>query len=191
MARIFRNPLPMNTSLYRYVCFRRLSSSDEIPSKHFTLRLSSSNGQGLFSANQKDDVSTLVENFTAPALATALRDREDMLHVCAELALNDDFENLKNLLKPFLKSNVIRRQSKRHSFNLSRGFEPQILSFFQRTLHRMPRQVYQVGKKRASVVIPLCNVQGEASVLFERRSEVVRTHKLEVSFQSLLSFHGP
>lgn len=46
----------------------------------------------------------------------------------------------------------------------------------------MPRQVFQATVQRASVVIPLCNVDGVASILFERRSSTVRTHKQQVCF---------
>jgi hypothetical protein len=34
---------------------------------------------------------------------------------------------------------------------------------------------------RASVVIPLCNVHGVASILFERRSSIVKSFKNQVS----------
>lgn len=36
--------------------------------------------------------------------------------------------------------------------------------------------------RRAAVLVPLCHVQGQASVLFTRRSEKVGTHKGQVSF---------
>lgn len=35
--------------------------------------------------DKADDIRTLVESFTAPALAAALRDRETALHACAHL----------------------------------------------------------------------------------------------------------
>lgn len=46
----------------------------------------------------------------------------------------------------------------------------------------MPREVFQAADRRASVVIPICNVNGIASILFERRSTHVRTHKQQVCF---------
>jgi len=52
----------------------------------------------------------------------------------------------------------------------------------QRYLHKMPRHVYQAAGSRASVIIPLCNASGIPSILFERRSSRVRTHKLQVCF---------
>lgn len=35
--------------------------------------------------DKAEDIHTLVESFTAPALAAALRDRETALHMCAHL----------------------------------------------------------------------------------------------------------
>jgi hypothetical protein len=138
-------------------------------------------GYGVFSDNADDDISTLVENYTAPALAKALRDREDILHICAQLINNNDIDLLRQTLRPFLKSNVDKRRNKKTPiFNVSGCFTKETLTVIQRQLHRIPRQVFHTTGKRASVVIPLCDVDGVASILFERRSGLVRTHKHEV-----------
>lgn len=138
---------------------------------------------GVFSEQVDIDITRLVQNYTAPALAKALRDREDILQICAQLAENDNYESLKKTLSPFLKKNIDKRRRKKvHNFDVSKGFTHETLSVFQRNLHRMPRQVFHAIGKRASVVIPLCNANGVASILFEKRSSHVRTHKGEVCF---------
>jgi hypothetical protein len=44
--------------------------------------------QGVFSEKKEDDIQLLVDNYTAPALAKALRDREDILHVCGFVTIS-------------------------------------------------------------------------------------------------------
>lgn len=46
----------------------------------------------------------------------------------------------------------------------------------------MPRTVFQAAEKRASVILPLCNVGGVASILFEQRSSTIRTYAKQVCF---------
>jgi nudix motif 8 len=59
-------------------------------------------------------------------------------------------------------------------------------SFLQRASHhlqtRPPRRLIDDEKPRASVLVPLCHVDGVASVLFTKRTELVGTHKGHVSF---------
>jgi nudix motif 8 len=90
-------------------------------------------------------------------------------------------EALVKILKPFLRSNTMRRNEK-NEFDVSKEFTRRELTMIQRQLHRMPREVFQASTKRASVVIPLVNDNGEAAVLFTRRSGKMRTHKHEVCF---------
>jgi len=137
---------------------------------------------GLFRESEVEDLNLLVNNYTAPALARALRERETTLQVAAAMADQGNYTDLAPLLFPFLKSSVEKRRQKRHNMNLSSGFSRKELVVLQRYLHRMPRQVFHAAERRASVVIPLCNVDGVASVLFERRSDKVRTHKQQVCF---------
>jgi hypothetical protein len=146
------------------------------------MKLSSSRvGHGVMVENENDDITELVENYTAPALARALRDREDMLQLCAQLVVDKEYSTLSDMLRPFLKQNVAKRRTKTHSFDLSKSFNRQTLAVLHRYLHRMPRQVFQVARRRASVVIPLCNANGVASVLLTLRSESVGSHKHEVN----------
>jgi nudix motif 8 len=140
--------------------------------------------RGVFREKEKEDIKMLVNNFTAPALAEALRDREATLQRAAALLFsNNGLEELKVLLNPFLVENIDKRRSRKHALNLTSGFTRKEIVILQRYLHRKPRQVFHAtAQRRASVVIPLCNVNGVASVLFERRSLTVRTHKHEVCF---------
>ena len=137
---------------------------------------------GVFRESEAEDVQVLINNYTAPALARALRERESLLQAAAFLAESGNYAELAPLLLPFLKTNVEKRRIKRHSFDFASGFTRRELVIIQRYLHRMPRQVFTSRERRASVVIPLCNVDGVASVLFERRSNKVRTHKQQVCF---------
>jgi len=125
----------------------------------------------------------MINNFTAPALARALRERESTLQAAAILAENGNHTELHELLLPFMKSSVDRRrQSGRREMDLSTGFSRRELVIIQRYLQKLPRELYHAADRRASVVIPLCNVNGVASILFERRSSKVRTHKQQVCF---------
>mmetsp|Transcript_15317 Transcript_15317/g.25574 ORF Transcript_15317/g.25574 Transcript_15317/m.25574 type:complete len:403 (+) Transcript_15317:120-1328(+) len=138
--------------------------------------------KGVFRQKETDDIKVLVDNFTAPALAEALRDRETTLQRAASLLDLGNVSELKDLLSPFMQDNVDRRRHRKHSLDLQDGFSRQEIVILQRYLHRMPRHVFHAAERRASVVIPLCNVQGVASILFERRSDKVRTHKHQVCF---------
>jgi len=138
--------------------------------------------RGVFQENDEDDINVLVQNFTAPALAEALRDREITLQRAATLFFSGETEELKELLVPFLDESVERRRLRHHHLDLSKGFTRKEIVILQRYLHRMPRHVFHNAERRASVIIPLCNVNGVASVLFERRSMKVRTHKQQVCF---------
>lgn len=137
---------------------------------------------GVFRPTEVDDINLLVSNFTSPALARALRHRETVLQHAAVLAQDKKYEELASLLLPFLKSNVIQRRRRQHELDLTLGFTRLNLVILQRYLHRMPRQVFQAAEKRASVILPLCNVRGVPSILFEQRSSNVRTYKKQVCF---------
>lgn len=149
---------------------------------HMTIAPEAFESAGVFRNSETEDIKILVDNFTSPALAMALRDRETTLQNAAILAQNHDIERLKELLSPFLRSNVEKRRVRDHMIDFTQGFSRKELVVIQRYLHKMPRHVYQAAGSRASVVIPLCNDRGVASILFERRSSKVRTHKLQVCF---------
>lgn len=155
------------------------ADSDALELEGFQPRFLSS---GVFRESEDEDIKVLINNYTCVALARALRERESTLQAAAYLASSGNYGELAPLLSPFEKDNVARRRKKRHSFDFASGFTRRELVIIQRYLHRMPRQVFNAAEKRASVVIPLCNVGGVASVLFERRSSKVRTHKQQVCF---------
>jgi nudix motif 8 len=104
------------------------------------------------------------------------------LQAAAKLAAQGEIAHLNELLKPFLQDSVERRRKKRHHFEVKEGFTRKVLVLLQRYLHRMPRQVSPGADRRASVVIPLCNYKGVASILFERRSGTVKSYKHHVCF---------
>jgi len=60
------------------------------------------------------------------------------------------------------------------------GFDIDSLEKLRKGLNRMPRQVSQAHQHRAGVVIPLCNVFGVPSILFEKRARTLRAHPDEV-----------
>lgn len=132
--------------------------------------------------NKEEDIRSLVDSFTAPALATALRDREETLHIAAQLLKANNLQELAELLHPYERQMVDSRRQKKRQLNITGGFTKTQLTILQKYLHRMPRQVSASTRRRASVVVPLCNVNGVASVLFERRSSTVRAHKNQVCF---------
>ena len=152
--------------------------SEEGDQKVFQLR----RGYGVFRENEADDIAVLTNNFTSPAIARALREREEILHICAALFEEGNLAELQQILIPFLKENVDQKRNTRRTLDLRKGFSRKDLVILQRYLHRLPRQVFQASKDRASVIIPLCNDKGIASVLFEKRSASVRTHKHDVCF---------
>ena len=137
---------------------------------------------GMFMESEVADIDVLVNNYTVPAIARALRERESTLQRAAAYLSNGDMPALKGLLKPFGKNSIESRRKQNHKVDLSRGFRRNALVVLQRYLHRMPRQVFHAAERRASVVIPLCNVNGVASILFNRRSTKVKTHKGQVCF---------
>lgn len=62
------------------------------------------------------------------------------------------------------------------------AFDDELLTEMQARLASLPRQRLEGDAPRAAVLVPLCHVDGKASVLFTRRSETVGTHKGHVSF---------
>ena len=164
-----------------------LLTSTSSSSTRYYANFSNPSGLGVLRESEADDINVLVQNYTSPALARALREKELTLQHAARLCetLPQSFEELKELLLPYTRDRIQRRRKKKHDLNLSEsseGFTKRELVILQRYLHRMPRHVSGDFGRRASVVIPLCNVDGVASILFEKRSKKVRTHKQEVCF---------
>ena len=177
---------------------------------------------GVLREDPSEDMYALIHNYTVPALASALRDREDTLQLCAgkkaelkaeylkganmlklylvwfssiaffiyhdclrfhftELMASGQLEQLRQVLKPFESQYVRLRRFKNKHLDLSNGgFDLAALEMLRKGLARMSRQITQAHKKRAGVVLPLCNVNGVACVLFEKRSRHLRAHADEV-----------
>ena len=144
---------------------------------------------GLIRSDPVEDIRLLVQNYTAPALACALRDREDLLQYCAGLIHENKIDQLAAALKPFERRYIQLRRETRHGLDLtssnedkqrSGGFKMASLDLLRRALMKMPRRVSFAHAKRAGVVIPLCNVDGVPCILFEKRAAKLRTHADEV-----------
>jgi nudix motif 8 len=135
------------------------------------------------SGDKERDLHHLVNNFTAPALAAALRDRDETLRVCARLAAQGEDGALRELLKPY-QTSKLRAQTARSSVAAwgAELFGAAHCEEMRRRLQRMPRQLTKATAKRASVLIPLCHYRGAPAVLFTNRSDAVGTHKREVCF---------
>lgn len=136
---------------------------------------------GVLREDPHDDMRLLLENYTATALASALRDREDTLQLCATLLRRNQLEELSKILHPyeveFIKQ---RRHKKEKMFDFRDGFDTHNIELLRKGLNRMPRRVSTAHSKRAGVVLPLCNVDGVPCILFEKRSRHLRAHPDEV-----------
>lgn len=135
---------------------------------------------GVLREDPKEDMRLLIENYTVPALASALRDREDVLQLCATLLADQNMDDLSTILRPFEQKYVEERRSMENTLDLRKGFDASTLEVLRKGLNRMPRRVSQAHQKRAGVVLPLCNVDGVPCVLFEKRSAQLRAHADEV-----------
>jgi 8-oxo-dGTP pyrophosphatase MutT (NUDIX family) len=126
------------------------------------------------------DMRLLTENYTVSSLASALRDREDILQYCAQLAAQNDFKTLKNYLKIYHPSLVIDRRNETRRLDVSKPLNSTSLETLRKILMRMPRRVTQAHSRRAGVVIALCHVDGVPSLLLEKRAASLRAHPDEV-----------
>lgn len=145
---------------------------------------------GVLRADPKEDMRLLIENYTVPALASALRDREDALQLCATLLADGKMEELSNVLRPFEQQNIELTRAKRYQLDLTNGFNTSNLEMLRRSLNRMPRRVSQAHQRRAGVVLPLCNVDGIPCILFEKRSANLRAHADEVCLPGGMVSHN-
>jgi hypothetical protein len=135
---------------------------------------------GVLREDPKEDMRLLIENYTVPALASALRDREDVLQLCATLLAEQKIDELSVILRPFERQYVEMRRRREINLDLSNGFDASTLEMLRKGLNRMPRRVSQAHQRRAGVVLPLCNVDNVPCILFEKRSAQLRAHADEV-----------
>jgi len=140
-------------------------------------------GAGVLRTDKPEDIRLLILNYTAPALASALRDREDSLQLASKLLADNNLDALKSLLSPHNPDTIQRRRKRVIEMNLKlHGFTSIHTTMIRKYLSRMPRQVSTPHQKRASVILPLCNSNGVPSVLFEKRSINLRNHPGEICF---------
>jgi nudix motif 8 len=142
-------------------------------------------GLGVVRKDKREDFRLLLSNYTAPAMVAALRDREDTLQYAAHLlALGDDesMKTLRDILIPHEAHFIELRRKRKVHLDLERGFDANAVEMLRKYLARMPRQVTKAHRHRAAVVVPLCNVDGIPSILFEKRSLNLKKHPGEVCF---------
>ncbi|KAL9184170.1 hypothetical protein ACHAXT_002256 [Thalassiosira profunda] len=136
---------------------------------------------GVLREDPHDDMRLLLENYTAAALASALRDREDTLQHCATLLKHNQLDELTDILRPYEQHFITqRRHTKEKMLDFRAGFDRHNIELLRKGLNRMPRRVSTAHSKRAAVVLPLCNVEGVPCILFEKRSRQLRAHPDEV-----------
>lgn len=122
----------------------------------------------------------LVENYTVSSLASALRDREEMLQFASQLAQTNNFETLKEFLKDCHPDVVLERRRGLRKLDLQKPLNAASLETIRKGLMRMPRRVTTAHSRRAGVVIALVHVDGVPSILLEKRSTHLRAHPDEV-----------
>eukprot|EP00584_Thalassiosira_punctigera_P015247 CAMPEP_0172568884 /NCGR_PEP_ID=MMETSP1067-20121228/121446_1 /TAXON_ID=265564 ORGANISM="Thalassiosira punctigera, Strain Tpunct2005C2" /NCGR_SAMPLE_ID=MMETSP1067 /ASSEMBLY_ACC=CAM_ASM_000444 /LENGTH=404 /DNA_ID=CAMNT_0013360595 /DNA_START=156 /DNA_END=1369 /DNA_ORIENTATION=+ len=137
---------------------------------------------GVLREDPHEDMRMMVENYTAAALASALRDREDVLQHCATLLAHNQLDELSKILRPYEQKYIHQRRHTKEKLLDFRhgGFDTHSIELLRRGLNRMPRRVSTAHSKRAGVVLPLCNVDGIPCILFEKRSRQLRAHPDEV-----------
>lgn len=129
-----------------------------------------------------------MKQYTAAALASALREREDTLQHCATLLATNQLDELSKILGSYDQRHIIqRRHNKEKVLDFTQGgFDEHDIELLRKGLNRMPRRVSTAHSKRAGVVLPLCNVDGVPCILFEKRSPRLRAHPDEVRFSRLI-----
>jgi hypothetical protein len=126
------------------------------------------------------DMRLLIEQYTVNSLASALRDREEMLQMASKMAAENKFETLKEFLHDCHPDVVLRRRQRLRQLCLNTPFNFARLETIRKALMRMPRQVTMGHSRRAGVVIALVHVDGVPSLLLEKRSASLRAHPDEV-----------
>lgn len=135
---------------------------------------------GVLHEDPKVDMRLLMENYSVASLASALRDREDVLQQCATLAGDGDFETLQKVLRAFHPQYLIKRRKRKRQLDVCKPLTTGSLEVIRKALMRMPRTVTTAHTQRAGVVIPLCISNGVPSLLLEKRSPDMRNHPDEV-----------
>jgi len=183
------------------------------------------------SGSREHDLEGLVNHYTSPALARALRQREETLATIAAAlctpeydpdkkssssklgepspAFLRDFREARELLMPYAelpapqphfskgsaswddalegaaKSPPTSEQQESYvlpDYREGGLFHPAVLKRLRKRLNRLPREVSSRARKRASVILPLCHVDGVPSVLFTQRSHNLSRFRGQICF---------
>lgn len=141
-------------------------------------------------AGRAADIEALVRNFTAPALAAALRDREDTLTLCSHALRSGNPESMRELLAPYDEHTSSRDPDYTHAPYIPTCISQKDKDMLRERLNRLPRHVKKGVFRRAAVVLPLCNVGGVASVLLTKRSQSLRSFAGHNCFPGGMIDHG-
>ena len=76
-------------------------------------------GLGVVRENEADDIAVLVANYTSPALARSLREKEMTLQTAQKLLSAGEMSQLVALLAPYSREAVERKRTKRHSLDIA------------------------------------------------------------------------
>ncbi|CAN0477690.1 unnamed protein product [Ectocarpus sp. 12 AP-2014] len=103
--------------------------------------------------------------------------------MCAHLLEQGDLSSVRKVLLPFTAKQVAESRRALGRLDLEpEGFTKTHMYALRKVLQRLPRHVTTLTEQRASVMVPLCNVDGVASVLFTKRSGNMRAYKNDVCF---------
>ncbi|KAL0583711.1 hypothetical protein ABG067_006387 [Albugo candida] len=172
--------------VHRGICsishqIRSGSTSLEVPENQLSIKEPKiSTSDNLARQLPQEDVSFLVNNYTAPALAAAYQDREHTLRDCARLLCENRIDELKDILRPYQDFSL--NPNYKYVTKYTEAFSERHLDRIRKRLTRLPRQVTKAYSRRAAVVIPLCMYEDEPSILLTVRSQSVGKHKGEVCF---------
>lgn len=132
---------------------------------------------GVLDKDPATDLQLLIDNYSVRNLASALRDREDILQQAAVLAQQGNLQALQDFLKVYHPRYVLERRNRKRGPDPTETLQ---LPSLRRALTRMPRTVTSAHSKRAAVCLALCTVDGLPSILLEKRAPNLRTHPDEV-----------
>lgn len=95
----------------------------------------------LMTLDKQKDIQVLVEEYTAPSLAGALRDREETLAFCAKLAFHNNLDALKEMLEPYYLSYLNEDSSE--TSRIPETITRPVLEKIRFRLNRLPRKVWK------------------------------------------------
>lgn len=137
---------------------------------------------GVHNVDYEMDVKHMLENYTAVALAQAIRIRCERLQFCAKLAEEGNMKHLHDALKPFTRDSLEAKRNRDHQINWKEPLLRTDKTLIRKILTAVPRRVGFAHLKRSAVVLPICQVYGVPSLLFQLRSKEIPSYKDQVCF---------